>query len=90
MKTKVLRLTLRREPFELIAAEVKKIEYRDVKPYWEVRLVGKDGILKKFDFIEFRHGYRVDAPRILVEHVGTKVDGDKYCIYLGPIVKSIH
>jgi hypothetical protein len=90
MKTRVLKLTLRKEPFALIAAEVKKIEYRDVKPYWDVRLMNKDGTIKKFELIEFRHGYKVDAPRIVVEHVGTKVEGDKYCIYLGPLVKTIN
>ena len=54
----------------MIASGEKKEEYREVKPYWEKRLYGHyndfDELLS-FDIVEFRHGYKSDAPRIKVE-----------------------
>ena len=45
---KILHLTLKKKWFELIKSGVKKEEYREIKPYWIVRL---------FDFIEPMEGY---------------------------------
>ena len=34
----VITTTLRRQPFAQIVARVKRIEYRDIKPYWTERV----------------------------------------------------
>jgi hypothetical protein len=59
---KTLHLTLKRRWFDLIASGQKREEYREVKPYWTVRLVGRE-----FDVIRFRNGYAKDAATMDVE-----------------------
>ena len=66
-----LHLTLKKEWFDLIAAGVKKEEYREIKPYWEKRLIGN--LSPDIDRIEFRNGYKPDSPRIVVEWLGLDV-----------------
>lgn len=65
-----LHLTLKKEWFDMIAAGVKKEEYREIKPYWENRLKYQ---LPTVDRIEFRNGYKPDSPRITVEWLGLEV-----------------
>lgn len=84
---KILHLTLHKRWFDDIAAEIKKIEYREVKPYWTKRLVGKE-----YDEIHFRNGYAKDAPFMRVEYVrleeGHCFDGkDCYGIILGKVLE---
>ena len=81
-----LHLTLKKEWFDLIAAGVKKEEYRTVKPYWVRRLVGNyfdflpcerlgNGVydMPDIDRIEFRNGYKPDSQRVVVEWLGLEV-----------------
>ena len=42
--------------FDLIQSGKKKVEYREIKPYWTRRLLDSEGNVKKFDVIEFRNG----------------------------------
>jgi hypothetical protein len=65
---KILHLTLYKKWFNEIASGVKKEEYRDVKPYWTKRIVGRD-----YDEIHFRNGYAKDAPLIKVEYNGWRI-----------------
>lgn len=58
----ILHLTLKKEWFDMIASGEKKEEYREMKPYWNKRLLGK-----KFDVIQFKNGYSKDAPCMRVE-----------------------
>lgn len=58
---RTLHLTLERKWFDLIASGEKREEYRKIKPYWNKRLN------KSFDVIQFRNGYQVDAPAMVVE-----------------------
>jgi ASC-1-like (ASCH) protein len=62
----VLHLTLRKKWFDLIKSGEKKIEYREIKPYWTKRLFDENGEAVKYDFIIFRNGYSKDAPKIKV------------------------
>jgi len=64
MTKRILHLTLERKWFDLIASGEKKIEWRDVKPYWTKRLQ------RKYDVIQFRNGYRRDSPLMQVEYKG--------------------
>jgi len=62
---KVLRLTLKKKWYDMIASGEKKEEYREPKPYWQTRLENKD-----FDVIQFRNGYAKDAPTMVVGFLG--------------------
>lgn len=89
---KILHLTLKKKWFDMIASGEKKEEYREMKPYWEKRLVGKS-----YDAVSFRNGYTKDAPSMTVEIYWISVafgkvkwGGDpnnfKYVIKLGKIL----
>ena len=52
---KILHLTLHRKWFDLIKSGEKTAVYIEDKPYWQKRLVNKDGIGKDFDIVRFRN-----------------------------------
>lgn len=56
---KVLHLTLKKEWFDMIASGEKTQEYREIKPYWQSRLVDKH-----YDIVELRNGYGHSVPRL--------------------------
>lgn len=58
----VLHLTLKKKWFDMIASGEKKEEYREIKPYWNLRLSRKS-----YDAIQFRNGYAKNSPKMLVE-----------------------
>jgi len=60
----VLRLTLKRKWFDMIASGEKREEYREMKPYWHKRLMCSK---RKFDAIHFRNGYSRNARSMTVE-----------------------
>jgi hypothetical protein len=65
---KVLHLTLKKKWFDMIASGEKQHEYREIKPYWDKRLVNRD-----YDAILFRNGYNHDSPKVLVEYAGRSI-----------------
>lgn len=65
----ILHLTLKKQWFDMIASGIKKEEYREIKPYWSTRLLNRD-----YDQINFRNGYKKNAPRMLVEFKGLRAD----------------
>ena len=79
----VLRLTLKKKWFDMIAAGIKKEEYREVKRYWIQRLCNEveyetnygnwEGVFKKFTHVEFKNGYGKNAPTMLVEFKGIRI-----------------
>ena len=88
-----LHLTLKKKWFDMIASGVKKEEYREMKPYWHKRLMGK----KKYDRILFRNGYSKTAPKLLVELIaitsslgivewGAPENQEVYILVLGAIL----
>lgn len=84
----ILRLTLKKRWFDMILSGNKLEEYREIKPYWEKRLVNdkKCVILdsvqsfggktdwKHFDAIEFINGYNPNSPRFTIECKGIEVN----------------
>ena len=84
---KVLHLNLYRKYFDQILEGKKTTEYREVTPYWSKRLEGR-----YYDVIQFRNGYRKDAPEMLVEFKGMGIDNDvqgaRYAIELGEILET--
>jgi hypothetical protein len=82
---KTLNLTLKKQWFDEISAGTKKIEYRDIKPFWTARLKQPDGEFKRFDCVRFRNGCRKDAPEIVVKFIKI-IEKKFYEIHLGNIV----
>ena len=62
---RVLRLTLKRKWFDMIASGEKKEEYRVPGPWILSRLEGKE-----YDRIEFKNGYGANVPTMEVEYQG--------------------
>jgi hypothetical protein len=56
----ILQETLKKKWFDMIRSGEKTEEYREIKPYWDARLIGKE-----FDYVQFRNGYGEDAPKIV-------------------------
>lgn len=59
---KVLHLTIKKKWFDMILSGDKTEEYREIKEYWNKRLIDRE-----YDFICFRNGYSKDSPVMLVE-----------------------
>jgi hypothetical protein len=82
----ILHMTLEREWFEQIAAGTKDEEFRECKPYWEKRLVGRS-----YDVICFRNGYGKNVPEMWVEFRGVRLQRKsgktRYAIRLGRVIK---
>jgi hypothetical protein len=64
---RVLRLTLKRKWFDMIASGRKREEYRTPGKWILSRLEGRD-----YDVIEFKNGYGPNVPTMLVEYRGWK------------------
>ncbi len=84
----VLKIVIRKEPFDLIASGKKKIEYREVKPFWHSRLYDVNGKKRHYDSIEFINGYNVDAKRMVAKYEGFDKKGKLYHIKVGKIIKK--
>lgn len=78
----ILRLTIKKKFFDMIASGEKKEEYREIKRYWIQRLcdeveyeMGGEwiGVYKKFDAVEFKNGYSKTSPTMLVEFKGLDI-----------------
>ena len=78
----ILNLTLKKNWFDEILSENKKIEYREIKPYWIKRLEGKT-----FNEIYFRNGYSKSSPFMRVEWKGMTKGQSLYQIHLGKILE---
>lgn len=64
----ILHLTLKKKWFDMILSGEKKEEYRDIKPYWRKRLLGKN-----FDAVRFINGYSKKSPTFLIKFNGLKL-----------------
>jgi len=82
---KTLHLNLLKKWFDQILAGTKKIESRDIKPYWTKRLLDENGKPKKYDIIHFRNGYSKNARQMKVEFKGLRIKRE-YEILLGKVV----
>ena len=90
---KTLHLTLKKKWFDMIASGVKKEEYRELKPYWIKRLVGRE-----YDVVKFTNGYSKTSPtesfRVLSISIGrgrvelgAPENRNCFIIRLGKIIK---
>ncbi|MBS3072003.1 ASCH domain-containing protein [Candidatus Pacearchaeota archaeon] len=78
-------LILHRKWFIEILEGRKKIEYRDVKPYWTKRLF-EEGKPIEYSTVVFRNGYNKNAPLMEVQFKGTEKKGKYYEIGLGKLI----
>ena len=83
----ILKIVIKGEWFDLIAAKKKKIEYREQSPFWTSRLYDKKGRKRAYDLIEFINGYNIDARRLFVKFEGFEKKGGLYHIHIGRILK---
>lgn len=51
---KILHLSLKKEFYTLIESGVKTEEYREIKPYWEKRLIDYKALKSDYEWIAFR------------------------------------
>jgi len=84
---KILHLTLHKIYFDQILEGSKKIEYREIKPYWTKRFFDKQGKPITYDLIFFKNGYNKNSPTMEVEWKGIKKN-KQYEISLGKVLKS--
>ena len=83
---KTLHLTLHKIYFDQILSGEKKIEYREIKPYWTKRLFNNVGTPKHFDIIFFKNGYSKNCRKMKVEFLGVKKGKKEYEIMLGAVL----
>ena len=80
-----LTTTIKREPLRQIVAGTKKIEYREIKPYWENRLA-------KYEvpfLLRLINGMSKDAPEATVEVTAVKKDrlNEVFELHLGRVLE---
>ena len=91
---KILHLTLKKKWFDMILAGHKWEEYREIKPYWDKRFIGR-----VYDIVRFKNGYGKDVPTIDLEWKGchkgygmqkhgAPVGKEVYVITLGRLMES--
>ena len=91
---KTLHLTIKKKWFDMILSEVKTEEYRDIKPYYNIRLIGRE-----YDSVVFRNGYARDAPSLTIElktirfgtgkpEWGAEEGKTYFVLYLGKIINT--
>lgn len=68
---KVLKLTLKKEPFDVMVTGEKSTEYRHPSDWIVSRLMEKKGGFKKYDFVLFTNGYGSDKPYFIAEYLET-------------------
>jgi hypothetical protein len=83
-----LKIVIKKEWFDEIVSGKKKIEYREVKPFWQSRLYDAAGKKRKYEKIEFINGYNADAKRMVTKYEGFLKKGNLFHIKVGRIIKK--
>lgn len=76
---KVLKLTLKKQPFEVMVTGEKTKEYRELSKWLLSRLYDNNGTLKHYDEIEFRNGYGKNRPYFITDFFGWYVNSMTEC-----------
>lgn len=75
---RILKLTLEKRWFDLIASGEKRFEYREYKKHWISRLICKSGI-RHYDEIRFTNGYGKDRPFLRTGYEGAAIIKGEHC-----------
>lgn len=67
---RVLKLTLKKEPFEVMETGEKPFEFRNQGEWIMSRLINLDGTHKQYDAVEFTNGYGATRPKFLCKYLG--------------------
>lgn len=70
---KILKLTLKKKWFDMIASGEKKEEYREPSDWINSRVNAE----KFYDAVEFSNGYGPKAPKVTLEYKGFRYRGGK-------------
>lgn len=70
---KTLKVPIKKEFFDMILSGEKPEEYRELKPYWDNKLIHYNKGFRPYDYVEFTNGYGDSCPQITVEWKGTKI-----------------
>ena len=66
MTNNVLRLTPLKETwYRMIESGVKTEEYREIKKFYDVRILDKDGNIKHYDLVTLYNGYKKNRPSMI-------------------------
>jgi hypothetical protein len=76
--------TIKREWLAKILAGTKKVEYREMKPYWTKRL---EGIGCPFE-LRLINGMSKDAPEVVLRIDEVTVGGGRYELHIGAILST--
>lgn len=75
----ILHLTLTKNWFDLMVRGIKRVEFREEKPYWQKRLFNEVSDCEveaiQFKEIRFRNGYGKDKPLFVTDHRCTTFGG---------------
>lgn len=66
---KILKLTLSKNPFDVMVTGEKQIEIRRPSKWLKSRLYAKDGSEKSYDYVQFTNGYGSDKPMFIAEYL---------------------
>ncbi len=98
-----LKLTLKKQPFDVMVTGEKIIEYRSPSQWIESRLYDKNNNKREYKYIEFTNGYGKDRPFFKAYYNGFYISNKinktysnglviilnekTYCLKIGKIVK---
>lgn len=78
---KILQFNLKKLPFEVMVTGEKNIEYRDIKPWTNSRLLNKDGSIRHYDYVKFTLGHGGTNPYFICEFKGIEKVGNVHVCY---------
>jgi hypothetical protein len=103
MGMKILQLTLKKPPFEVMVTGEKHFEIREKSRWMTMRLYDKDGYQKTYDLIKFVNGYGKNRPYFIAKYLDfctiycmdeafsnglkLKFNDEKWIIYFGEIIE---
>ncbi len=70
---KILKLTLKKPPFDVMITGEKKSEYRNTSKWMKSRLYNKDGTKRDYDLIKFTNGYGKQRPYFYAEFLDFEI-----------------
>jgi hypothetical protein len=101
---KILQLTLKKAPFNVMVTGEKQVEIREKSRWMIMRLYDRNGSERKYDAVKFVNGYGKNRPYFIVEYLGfetifgaditysngfhLKIDNEVWKIDLGKILET--